>query len=802
MISRSLIIKIVVLLVTLAGICFSMRIELGEDALDMLPGTSLQGDFKLLQQLGMVNRIFISLELPSAPDPDPVPDSGLLASARALGEDLSLSPLFAEVFYQLPEGYQFRLAAELRQYLPVLADDGDLRRFEALMAPEVLREKLAEAFQALNSPAGLAMKRQIQGDPLGFTSVILEKLSTLRGALRLNIHDGFFISNDGRHCLIWAESAIPLTVSGNAVLVNQRLEEALARSLKERVTARIVGPLPHTLANAGTIRSDLARLLPVAIVALVTFLLLFLRDRRALLLVAIPFLAAPPAVALLAGFYGKVSAMALGFGIVLLGIGVDFAVHIYLGARGIHSTGKISGDLRGSLFMAFFTTIAVFAVLLLSSVAAHRQMALLGIIGLSWAFVLAWLLAPPLGAQSGVFTPNGPLFVKEMRLFGQGSHQRWLKLTIWLLLLAAGLSVWPSLRYNGDLRALDVPVQAVSDDERAFKGIWGGEGEQAFVVAVGREQDTVLNLNDRVYQTLARQEKSSGVQSLAVLLPGPDRQVENLARWREFQKTGLAGFERELRQAAIATGFTPAAFQPFLDWLESEPESLAPGDFLDGPLRPFIYSLFREFSEKGAIGKGESVETFLAATIVPDNPDNKAVLERLSSEIAGVTVLSNSRWRRQVEEDLKRDIVKLSTVAALLVIMICALFFRSPRPVLGVLAPVTSALAAMALFAAFTGGELNIMHALMGIMVIGLSVDYGIFMVRACLGGIDHRTLSAVSICAVSTLSGFGVLGFAEHPALHALGVTVLVGIGAAWPTALLVTPALLASSGNREEKP
>ncbi|MFN2369214.1 MAG: MMPL family transporter, partial [Desulfurivibrionaceae bacterium] len=521
MLSRSLIIKIILLVVTLIGIYFSLRIELGEDALDMLPGTSLQGDFELLQQLGMVNRIFISLELPAEADPAPDPDPALLASARALGEDLSASPLFDEVFYQLPEGYQFRLAAEVRKYLPALADGSDLRRFEALMKPEVLREKLGEAFQTLNSPAGLAMRRQIQGDPLGFTTVILEKMSTLRGSLRLNIHDGFFIGNDGRHCLLWAESAIPLTASGNAARVNQRLEEALARTLQDRVKARIIGPLPHTLANAGTIRSDLARLLPFAVVVLVVFLLLFLRDWRALFLIAIPFLAAPPAVALLAGVYGRVSAMALGFGIVLLGIGVDFAVHIYIGAGSDPAAGKIPRDLRRSLLMALLTTVGVFGVLLLSRVPAHRQMALLGIIGLSWAFVLAWQLAPALAAKGGVFTLKELPFTRVTRLLGEGGRQRPVKLSIWLLFLTAGLSVWPSLRYNGDLRALDVSDPAVKEDERAFKGIWGGEEEQAFVVAVAKTQARVLNINDRVYQILARQGRISGVQSLAVLLPGP-----------------------------------------------------------------------------------------------------------------------------------------------------------------------------------------------------------------------------------------------------------------------------------------
>jgi hypothetical protein len=112
--------------------------------------------------------------------------------------------------------------------------------------------------------------------------------------------------------------------------------------------------------------------------------------------------------------------------------------------------------------------------------------------------------------------------------------------------------------------------------------------------------------------------------------------------------------------------------------------------------------------------------------------------------------------------------------------------------VAAVLAPVISALAAMSIFCYLTGRELNMMHLIMGIMVIGLSVDYGIFIVCAKLA--DRQTSSgrAVSICAASSLIGFGVLAFAGHPALHALGVTVLVGIGVAWPTALLISPVLL----------
>jgi predicted RND superfamily exporter protein len=40
-------------------------------------------------------------------------------------------------------------------------------------------------------------------------------------------------------------------------------------------------------------------------------------------------------------------------------------------------------------------------------------------------------------------------------------------------------------------------------------------------------------------------------------------------------------------------------------------------------------------------------------------------------------------------------------------------------------------------------------------------------------------------------LAGFGALVLARHPALHSIGLSVLVGISAAIPSALLVIPAM-----------
>jgi predicted RND superfamily exporter protein len=57
--------------------------------------------------------------------------------------------------------------------------------------------------------------------------------------------------------------------------------------------------------------------------------------------------------------------------------------------------------------------------------------------------------------------------------------------------------------------------------------------------------------------------------------------------------------------------------------------------------------------------------------------------------------------------------------------------------------------------------------------------------------GHSHHSERAVLISGLTTLAGLGGLVLAKHPALHSIGLTVFLGIGAAIPGALLVIPAL-----------
>jgi predicted RND superfamily exporter protein len=271
-------------------------------------------------------------------------------------------------------------------------------------------------------------------------------------------------------------------------------------------------------------------------------------------------------------------------------------------------------------------------------------------------------------------------------------------------------------------------------------------------------------------------------------MPGSKIQKENAKHWRRFWREKRPEFDHVFLKAAAESGFSESAFIPFFRTLESEPGLLQPEKIEKSPLSSMVASMVR-FPVRT---KGGRDNDFLIMTTVSIHGDDLQVLHDWTENNPHVTLLANKIWRTEVEQSLKKDMMTLCLAAGCGVILLVWLQFRRFDGMLAVLAPVLSALSAMSIFCFFTGVELNMMHLIMGIMVIGLSVDYGIFVVCGRREKQHGTTSKAVSICAASSLIGFGVLAFAAHPALCALGTTVLVGIGTAWPVALVVSPTLL----------
>ncbi|HEY1086356.1 MAG TPA: hypothetical protein VGE37_01635, partial [Archangium sp.] len=78
----------------------------------------------------------------------------------------------------------------------------------------------------------------------------------------------------------------------------------------------------------------------------------------------------------------------------------------------------------------------------------------------------------------------------------------------------------------------------------------------------------------------------------------------------------------------------------------------------------------------------------------------------------------------------------------------------------------------------FLGEPMTLFHVLALWLLLGMGVDYGIFLQEHEHGG---EAWLAVGLGAVSTLLSFGLLAVSTTPAIHAFGVTLGVGVTLVW---------------------
>jgi predicted exporter len=97
-----------------------------------------------------------------------------------------------------------------------------------------------------------------------------------------------------------------------------------------------------------------------------------------------------------------------------------------------------------------------------------------------------------------------------------------------------------------------------------------------------------------------------------------------------------------------------------------------------------------------------------------------------------------------------------------------------------VLAPTVLASIATLAVLGFAGQSLQLFHVLALMLILGVGVDYGIFLQEHGVRR-DPTAWLAVVLSALSTLLSFGLLSLSQTPALRAFGLTMLIGTTVVW---------------------
>lgn len=166
--------------------------------------------------------------------------------------------------------------------------------------------------------------------------------------------------------------------------------------------------------------------------------------------------------------------------------------------------------------------------------------------------------------------------------------------------------------------------------------------------------------------------------------------------------------------------------------------------------------------------------------------------------------------RLDQQEELSKDLGISSTLALALILGYLALHFRRLRAVALVVAPLATGLTWMFGLAGFAFGQLNILTAFAGVILLGLGIDHGIHLLTRyelersrgaaspeAVATAFRTTGRAVLLAALTTAAALASLAFSAFRAFREFGVLTAFGTLAIVAAYALCLPALLSLLGK-----
>jgi predicted exporter/1-acyl-sn-glycerol-3-phosphate acyltransferase/SAM-dependent methyltransferase len=684
----------------------------------------------------------------------------------------------------------------LQERSPLLFGDSEWEEIGERVRPDVVPETIVRLAQRMMEPDGDFAAQRAEVDPLGLSDLALAPLASLAsGRAGADIVDGRIVSADGRHVLVRVEPGFPASDSVPTGAFLAALEELSTELTKEAefqgVRVRHVGAHRSTRENERQIRRDVrvTSIVGITAAALLT-LLCFGRVRVALFALTPALVGAVAALGVFSLFRESIAAPVLGFGAVLVGLTIDFAVHVL--ARVTRAPTVTGGGepaplpVRPLVLGALSTSLA-FALLRGSSVPGIRDIGTFGAIGILAAAAYALLVLPAATPLLGA--ARRPLLDLERVLRRVGTPRR----TALFALLVTPLIGLGALRlsFDGDVQNLSSLGAEAADDEQAIGDTWGG-GQASWVVVEHTELESALIANDALERWLAKEREGGGLleySSITALLPSRATQAARLARWNAFWSDGRrAELEAGLAQGAERTLFRAAAFDPFLRALDEDPKWITREDLIDRSGGQVL---------RDRLIEGEQSWLVLTPIRTTDWNQLARLEERLHAEQPGAVLANREGLMRAVADVVSSEMAMLGAAAFLAVALVVSLWLGESILTFVVLLPLVLALVWTLGIFGWVNQELNLINAIFVVFQFGIAIDYSIFMTSSYLDRLrterDHtiETRAAALLCALTTCTGFGAMALARHPVMNSIGIAALIGIASAALATHLFVPVL-----------
>ena len=623
-----------------------------------------------------------------------------------------------------------------------------------LLSIDALPQRAALLKQSLLSPFGDLIQQIAPQDPLLLT---LEAFADWRDKLQDNsrtLEDFYPIVLESQ------AAAFDFTAQRELQKAIRQLFDQLVQTTGAELELTMTGVPVFAVAAQSRIQADVNQVTLISSLGVMVVFILLFRNLKSLLatFLVLAFAFATGALAVQVSF-GYVHGLTLALGATLIGVCVDYPIHVMAHWRGGQTDGElIAKRLWPALIMGGGTTVVGYLALAATGYPGFRQIAVFASVGIVTALLMTRYGLPAFLGKNRSATPlKVPGLTAWLALCRR--YPLWLKGAV-VVLLAGALLVIPKLQWLDDLERLAAIDPKLRQQDRAIRTRLGGIEPGRAVLIEGRDLETALiraEAATRVLRRLKHQKSLHDFHGIYPLLVSRKLQEKNALVYTSQLTPALAEYWRwVLSEQGLAADVLGNLTPNNKSWLDNEAA-------LRSEVAEFLVGQWEE-TEEGVQ---------LAFWLGPHQP--QAVREALAG-LAGVSYFSQrAQINALAERYRQRAIVALSMGLG---VIFAGLWWRYRTPVtaLRVLLPALTGMVFILAAFALLKLPVSFFHLIAALLAIAICVDYGIFYSEH-RGGDPDATFQAMGASMLTTLTAFAALGAAQLPVLKMLSLAVTCGV-------------------------
>ncbi|AZA81020.1 glycerol acyltransferase [Chryseobacterium lactis] len=775
LISKNKIISVLTALgIAVLCIFFASKINFEEDINQIIPKNE-KSDLtaKVLKQLNFSDKIIVIIEKKSREDSFQLSETADTFLQKIEPLQQYIGSVQGKVNdHEISETFDF-----VSQNLPLFLNENDYKEIARKLDKDSIAKQVENNYISLVSPTSLVTKEFIKKDPLGLTFLGIKKLNALNISKDFKLEDSYIVTKDGKNLLLFIDPKNKSNdTKANEAFVDRlnTIQSDINKQFKGKTEISYFGSPVIAVANAKQIKKDIQNTVVISLTVLLILLIYYFRNLFTPIIVFLPTVFSVLLALLILYFIkDKISAISLSVGAILIGITIDYALHILTHYKHNNNIEELYKEITQPIVLSSATTAVSFLCLVFVRSEALKDLGLFAAITVILSSITALIIVPQLYHPKEKEGKTNTNFIDRI---GSYPYEKNKPLIIGCtVIIIACLFGFRHVGFNQDIGDLNYIPKELKISEAKLQKLSDITSKSIYTISYGNSEEEALARNSQLSTFLEKEKKEGKILSYNsignVVLSESDQQ-KKIKAWDSFWDNNKKNQTiSQLVSNGNKFGFNSSAFDNFQKVLNKNYSTLALKDY--EKVKALQISEFLS-NENGF---------YTVSNVVKVNENKRdAFIKDIEKKHDALAI-----DRQQMNENflglLKRDFNTLINYSLLAIVLTIIVFFRNFELTVLTMFPIVLTGVVTAGLLYFLGLELNIFSTVVCTLVFGVGDDFSIFLTQAMQkehtrGKNELPTYRTSIILAVfTTILSIGSLIFAKHPALHSLALVALIGM-------------------------